>query len=205
MQNSHGNTAMGVFDSKSNLKSNGWWIRQTVTRSIVNMSRAIRIPGNQMENIKRMDRTRKCLSVKFGHEPDVFELAEALGVTAGEVKQWLEYSTDTISLDAKAGGTEVDGTTIGELTADEKSASPEEYASSISLKEQIKEVLSTLKERDRKIICMLFGLDGYEPCTLEQVSEEFDISKERVFQCKEEAIKKLRKPAILRKLRDYVE
>ena len=181
-----------------------WWIRQAVLRALADKPRAIRIPVHMVENINRMNRARKRLSVELGYEPDAFELAEALDVTADEVNRWLEYSCDTISLDAKAGGTEDDGVTIGELTADEKSVSPEENAIGISMNEQIEEALSTLKERDRKILCMRYGLDGYEPCTLEQVGKEFNLTRERVRQCEMQALRNLRKPAVLRALRDYV-
>lgn len=180
-----------------------WWIKQRIIRALGD-DKTIHIPAYLVENINRMRRVQKRLSVELGYEPDASDLAEALGVTADEVNQWLEYAADTISLDAKAGGTEEDGATIGELTADENSVSPEENAVEISMKDQIEEALSTLKERERKILGMRYGLDGYDPCTLEQVGKEFNLTRERVRQCEMQAIKNLRKPGILRALRDYV-
>ncbi|OGD08313.1 RNA polymerase sigma factor RpoD [Candidatus Amesbacteria bacterium RIFOXYB1_FULL_44_23] len=181
-----------------------WWIRQAITRAIADQARTIRIPVHMVETINKLIRTQRQLMQKLGREPTAEEIAETMGeMTAHRVREILKIAQDTTSLETPVGDEE--DSMLGDFIADTSQPSPIEAASRELLKENIEEVLSTLTDREAKVLRMRFGLDGKNSMTLEEVGKEFGVTRERIRQIEAKALRKLKHPSRRKKLQDYLD
>ncbi len=181
-----------------------WWIRQAISRAIADQAKTIRIPIHMIETINRINKiTRKHLQ-EFGKEPDLEEIAEEVGLSLDKVKNVIKITKEPISLEAPI-GSEDDGK-FGDFVEDKKSVAPIEFMLNNDLKNQIDDVLEQLNERERAVVRMRFGLMHDESDrTLEEIGKELSVTRERVRQIENSAIKKLKHPKVGRKLKNYIE
>lgn len=180
-----------------------WWINQTIGRALADQSKAIRVPVHMTENINKLRRLSRDLTVTLGHEPTDEDLAEAMEVSVDDIKTYKSYMTDITSLDIQVGDDD-DGTTIASFIEDENNISPEKNAVQIAEREMLDAVLDTLTAREQDIIRQRFGLDDNVPKTLEEVGKSYGLTKERIRQIENKALMKLRQPSRARMLRDLV-
>lgn len=180
-----------------------WWINQTIGRALADQSKAIRVPVHMTENINKLRRLSRDLTVALGHEPTDEDLAEAMKVSVDDIKTYKSYMTDVTSLDIQVGDDD-DGTTIASFIEDEKNVSPEKNVVQIAEREMLDTVLDTLTAREQDIIRQRFGLDDNVPKTLEEVGKSYGLTKERIRQIENKALMKLRQPSRARMLRDLV-
>lgn len=182
-----------------------WWIRQAITRAIADQARTIRIPVHMVETINKLLRTQRRLTQQFNREPSLEELAKEMDMEVDKVEYIMKIKQDISSLDASIGrdGDDEDSV-LGDFISDDDNDSPEDAASTQLLKEQIDEVLGSLSERERKIIQMRFGLGNGKSRTLEEVGQEFDVTRERIRQIEAKALAKLRKHKDSKKLHEYL-
>ena len=182
-----------------------WWIRQAITRAIADQARTIRIPVHMVETINKLLRTQRRMTQELNREPSIEELAKELEMEPEKVEYVMKIKQDITSLDAGVGrdGDEEDSV-LRDFIEDEDSATPEESAASQLLKEQVQEILSTLSDREQKIIKMRFGLENGKSHTLEEVGQEFAVTRERIRQIEAKALAKLRKHKDSKKLHDYL-
>lgn len=180
-----------------------WWIRQAVTRAIADQARTIRIPVHMVETINRLYRVSRKLMQELDREPTPEEIAEEMEISPEKVREILRVSQSTASLE-KPVGDEGDSL-LGDFIQDTSHPTPYDAASRQLLKENIREVLDGLPEREAKVLKMRFGLGGYKPMTLEEVGREFGVTRERVRQIEAKALRKLRHPSKRKKLQDYLE
>ncbi len=181
-----------------------WWIRQAISRAIADQAKTIRIPIHMIETINRINKiTRKYLQ-EFGKEPDLETIAEEVGLSVDKVKNVIKITKEPISLEAPIGN-EDDGK-FGDFVEDKKSVAPIEFMLKNDLKHQIDDVLDQLNERERAVVRMRFGLlDDESDRTLEEIGKELEVTRERVRQIENSAIKKLKHPKVGRKLKNYIE
>lgn len=183
-----------------------WWIRQAITRAIADQARTIRIPVHMVETINKLLRTQRRMTQELNREPTIEELAKELEMEPDRVEYVIKIKQDISSLDAGVGRDgEDEDSVLGDFIEDEDSATPEESASSQLLKEQVQSVLSTLSEREQKIIKMRFGLENGKSHTLEEVGQEFAVTRERIRQIEAKALAKLRKHKDAKKLYEYLQ
>ena len=180
-----------------------WWINQTIGRALADQSKAIRVPVHMTENINKLRRFSRDLTVTLGHEPTDEDLAKAMEVSVDDIKTYKSYMTDVTSLDIQVGDDD-DGTTIASFIEDENNISPEKNAVQIAEREMLDAVLDTLTVREQDIIRQRFGLDDNVPKTLEEVGKSYGLTKERIRQIENKALMKLRQPSRARMLRDLV-
>ena len=182
-----------------------WWIRQAITRAIADQARTIRIPVHMVETINKLLRTQRRMTQELNREPTTEELASELEMEPEKVEYVMKIKQDITSLDAGVGrdGDDEDSV-LGDFIEDEDSATPEESAASQLLKEQVQDILSTLSDREQKIIKMRFGLENGKNHTLEEVGQEFAVTRERIRQIEAKALAKLRKHKDSKKLHDYL-
>ena len=182
-----------------------WWIRQAITRAIADQARTIRIPVHMVETINKLLRTQRRMTQELNREPTIEELAKELEMEPEKVEYVMKIKQDITSLDAGVGrdGDEEDSV-LRDFIEDEDSATPEESAASQLLKEQVQAILSTLSDREQKIIKMRFGLENGKSHTLEEVGQEFAVTRERIRQIEAKALAKLRKHKDSKKLHDYI-
>ena len=183
-----------------------WWIRQAITRAIADQARTIRIPVHMVETINKLLRTQRRMTQELNREPTIEELGKELEMEPEKVEYVMKIKQDISSLDAGVGrdGDEEESV-LGDFIEDEDSATPEESAASQLLKEQVQSVLSTLSDREQKIVRMRFGLDGGKSHTLEEVGQEFAVTRERIRQIEAKALTKLRKHKDAKKLYEYLQ
>ncbi|MDD3402223.1 MAG: sigma-70 family RNA polymerase sigma factor [Hespellia sp.] len=167
-----------------------WWIRQSITRSLADKSRIIRVPVHMVEEINKVIRTQKRLTLELGHEPSHAELADELDVSEDRLLEILRYSVDTGSLDTPIG--DEDDSTLGNFIADENTISPEASAEQALLKENVNLLLDVLTEREKSIIIARFGLQNGEPKTLEEIGADYQVTRERIRQIEAKALRKLK-------------
>ncbi len=183
-----------------------WWIRQAITRAIADQSRTIRIPVHMFETINKLLRTQRRMTQELNREPTVDELAKELEMDPEKVEYVMKIKQDIRSLDAGVGrdGEEEDSM-LADFIEDEDAASPVDSAADQLLKEQVQSILGTLTEREQKILKMRFGLDDGKNHTLEEVGQEFSVTRERIRQIEAKALAKLRKHKDAKKLHDYLQ
>ena len=182
-----------------------WWVRQAITRAIADQARTIRIPVHMVETINKVLRTTRKLTSELNREPTNEEIAKELGLEPEKVDYVMRIKQDIASLDASVGreGDDEDSV-LGDFVEDEERDSPEDSAANQILKEQLSEIIATLTDREQKIIRLRFGIGGGRPHTLEEVGNEFDVTRERIRQIEAKALSKLRKNKDTKKLHEYL-
>ncbi len=182
-----------------------WWVRQAITRAIADQARTIRIPVHMVETINKVLRTTRKLTTELNREPTNEEIAKELDMEPEKIDYVMRIKQDIASLDASVGreGDDEDSV-LGDFVEDEERDSPEDSAANQILKEQLAEIISTLTDREQKIIRLRFGIGGGRPHTLEEVGNEFAVTRERIRQIEAKALSKLRKNKDTKKLHEYL-
>ena len=183
-----------------------WWIRQAITRAIADQARTIRIPVHIVETINKLLRTQRRMTQELNREPTIEELSKELDMEPEKIEYVIKIKQDISSLDAGVGRDgEDDDSVLQDFIVDEDTVSPEDSASNQLLKEQVQEILSSLSDREQKIVRMRFGLDNGKNHTLEEVGQEFAVTRERIRQIEAKALAKLRKHKDAKKLYEYLD
>jgi RNA polymerase primary sigma factor len=180
-----------------------WWIRQAITRAIADQARTIRIPVHMIETINKMVRTSRQLIQELGREPTPEEIAEKMELPVDKVKKVQKISKEPISLETPIG--EEEDSSLGDFIEDKKIISPADAVMSITLSEQTRAVLSTLTPREEKVLRMRFGIGEKSDHTLEEVGQDFFVTRERIRQIEAKALRKLRHPSRAKLLKSYVD
>ena len=180
-----------------------WWIRQAITRAIADQARTIRIPVHMVETINRLVRTQRQLVQKLGREATPEELAKELDMPVDRVREIMKISQDPVSLETPIG--EEEDSHLGDFIQDDNVEVPADAATYTLLHEQLMEVLSTLTEREQKVLRLRFGLYDGRPRTLEEVGRQFNVTRERIRQIEAKALRKLRHPSRSKVLKDYLD
>ena len=183
-----------------------WWIRQAITRAIADQARTIRIPVHMVETINKLLRTQRRMTQELNREPTIEELSKELDMEPEKIEYVIKIKQDISSLDAGVGRDgEDDDSVLQDFIVDEDTVSPEDSASNQLLKEQVQDMLSSLSDREQKIVRMRFGLDNGKNHTLEEVGQEFAVTRERIRQIEAKALAKLRKHKDAKKLYEYLD
>jgi RNA polymerase primary sigma factor len=180
-----------------------WWVRQAITRAIADQARTIRIPVHMIETINKLIRTSRQLIQEFGREPTNEELAERMELPVSKVRKVLRIAQEPISLETPIG--EEDESHLGDFIIDRSGISPSEAVINLNLREQTAQVLKTLTPREEKIIKMRFGLEDGSEHTLEEVGQNFAVTRERIRQIEAKALRKLRHPSRSHRLRTFLQ
>lgn len=176
-----------------------WWIRQSITRALADQARTIRIPVHMVETINRLIRTSRQLMQDLGREPTTAEIADAMHLTEARVQEIIKIAQDPVSLETPIG--EEEDSHLGDFIKDETAPAPADAAFYALQREQLMEVLDTLTDREKKVICLRYGLDGGKSYTLEEVGEIFKVTRERIRQIEAKALRKLRTNRQIKNLR----
>lgn len=179
-----------------------WWIRQSVTRALADQARTIRVPVHMVETINKMSKMQRKLTLELGYEPSVAELADALEMSEDKVMEIMQIAREPASLETPIG--EEDDSNLGDFVADSNVVTPEGNVESVMLREHIDALLGDLKERERQVIVLRFGLEDGHPRTLEEVGKEFNVTRERIRQIEAKALRKLRNPVRSKRIRDFL-
>ena len=179
-----------------------WWIRQAITRAIADQARTIRIPVHMVETINKVIRVSRQLLQELGHDPSAEEIAAEMNMPVDKVRDILKIAQEPVSLETPIG--EEEDSHLGDFIPDEDASEPSEAASFSLLKEQLMEVLDTLTPREKKVLELRFGIVDGRTRTLEEVGKEFNVTRERIRQIEEKALRKLRHPSRSKKLRDFL-
>ena len=180
-----------------------WWIRQAITRAIADQARTIRIPVHMVETINKLIRVSRQLLQKHGREPTVEEIAEEMEVSVERVREIMKIAQEPVSLETPIG--EEEDSHLGDFIEDHDAPAPADAASFMLLKEQLAEVLSTLTDREKKVLKLRFGLEDGKARTLEEVGKSFNVTRERIRQIEAKALRKLRHPSRSKKLKDFLD
>ena len=178
-----------------------WWIRQAITRAIADQARTIRIPVHMVETITKVKKVSSQLLHETGHDPSAEEIADKLEMPAERVREIMRIAQDPVSLETPIG--EEEDSHLGDFIPDDDAPAPADAASLMLLKEQLNEVLSTLTDREAKVLRLRFGLEDGRSRTLEEVGKEFDVTRERIRQIEAKALRKLRHPSRSKKVKDF--
>lgn len=179
-----------------------WWIRQAITRAIADQARTIRIPVHMVETINKVTRVSRDLLQKLGREPLPEEVGEVMGFPKERVQEIMKIAQEPVSLETPIG--EEEDSHLGDFIQDESIPTPVEATNQTLLHEQLDDVVSTLTEREQRVIKLRFGWDDGRPRTLEEVGKEFNVTRERIRQIEAKALRKLRHPNRSRKLKDFL-
>ena len=180
-----------------------WWIRQAITRALADQARTIRLPVHMVEKINQMVRIQRQMVLELNREPSEEEIAERMELPVEKIKEFIKISQDPVSLETPIG--DEGDSHLGDFLKDENTLSPEEYTENEMLKAEIKEVLSSLQEREQQVLILRFGLDNKTTHTLEEVGKQFNVTRERIRQIEAKALRKLRHPKRAQKLKDFLE
>ena len=180
-----------------------WWIRQSVTRALAEQARTIRVPVHMVETINKMSKMQRKLTLELGYEPSIKELADHLDMSEEKVQEIMQIAREPASLETPIG--EEDDSNLGDFVADSNVVSPEGNVESVMLREHIDTLLGDLKERERQVIVLRFGLEDGHPRTLEEVGKEFNVTRERIRQIEAKALRKLRNPVRSKRIRDFLQ
>ena len=179
-----------------------WWIRQSVTRALADQARTIRVPVHMVETINKMSKMQRKLTLELGYEPSVAELADALEMSEDKVMEIMQIAREPASLETPIG--EEDDSNLGDFVADSNAVTPEGNVENVMLREHIDALLGDLKDRERQVIVMRFGLEDGHPRTLEEVGKSFNVTRERIRQIEAKALRKLRNPVRRKRIRDFL-
>lgn len=179
-----------------------WWIRQSVTRALADQARTIRVPVHMVETINKLSKMQRKLTLELGYEPSTKELADALEMTEEKVQEIMQIAREPASLETPIG--EEDDSNLGDFVADSNALTPEGNVESVMLREHIDQLLEDLKERERQVLILRFGLEDGHPRTLEEVGKEFKVTRERIRQIEAKALRKLRNPMRSKRIRDFL-
>lgn len=180
-----------------------WWIRQAITRSIADQARTIRIPVHMVETINKLVRIERQLVQELGREPSNEELSEHMGIEVEKINEIRKIAQEPVSLETPIG--EEDDSHLGDFIEDETAIAPDDAANFSMLSERLNQVLSTLSDREKKVLELRFGLNDGTPRTLEEVGKEFEVTRERIRQIEAKALRKLKHPSRSQKLKDFLE
>ena len=179
-----------------------WWIRQAITRALADQARTIRVPVHMVETINKMARIERQMTLELNREPTDQELAKKMGLSVDKIVEIRKISQDPVSLETPIG--EEDDSHLGDFLADERTMSPEEFATYEILKDELREVLDTLTVREKEVLELRFGLFDGSSHTLEEVGKQFKVTRERIRQIEAKALRKLRHPSRAKKLKDFL-
>ena len=180
-----------------------WWIRQSITRAIADQARTIRIPVHMVETIHKLSRVSRTLLQELGRDPFPAEIAERIGISEEKVIEIQKINQEPVSLETPIG--EEEDSHLGDFIEDEGAKSPSDIVSFAMLREQLISVLNTLTPREEKVLRLRYGVDDGRPRTLEEDGKEFNVTRERIRQIEAKALRKLRNPTRLKKLKDFVD
>ncbi len=180
-----------------------WWIRQAITRAIADQARTIRIPVHMGETVNKLIRVSRQLLQQLGREPAPEEIAKEMDITVERVREIMKIAQEPVSLETPIG--EEEDSHLGDFIEDQDAPAPADAASFMLLKEQLEEVLDTLTPREEKVLRLRFGLDDGRARTLEEVGQNFGVTRERIRQIEAKALRKLRHPSRSRKLKDFLD
>ena len=181
-----------------------WWIRQSILKAICEKSRMIRIPLNRCNELVQIDKARKLVACKNNEEQEVMEIGKMLGMDETHIREMMNLSREMISLDAELSGEGEKTRVVGDLLVDTSSVSPEEHAINESMKDDINQVLDTLRPNEAKVLRLRYGLDGDKPMSLKEVGVVCNLTKERIRQIEKKAIVRMQHPARMERPASYV-
>ena len=179
-----------------------WWIRQSVTRALADQARTIRVPVHMVETINKMSKMQRKLTLELGYEPSVAELADALEMSEDKVMEIMQIAREPASLETPIG--EEDDSNLGDFVADSNAGTPGGKVENVRLRQHIDGLLGEIKDRERQVIVMRFGLEDGHPRTLEEVGKSFNVTRERIRQIEAKALRKLRNPVRSKRIRDFL-
>ena len=179
-----------------------WWIRQSITRSLADQARTIRVPVHMVETINKMARIERQMTLELNREPTDQELSKKMGLSVEKIAEIRKISQDPVSLETPIG--EEDDSHLGDFLADERTMSPEDFATYEILKDELRQVLDTLTTREKEVLELRFGLFDGSSHTLEEVGKKFKVTRERIRQIEAKALRKLRHPSRAKKLKDFL-